>query len=38
MATFQQLKQNFGHAWEYLAEDWDSLTSKGTNAHTLYNR
>jgi hypothetical protein len=32
MATFQQLQQNIGHAWEYLAEGWDSLTHKLINA------
>ena len=36
MATFQQLKQNIGHAWEYLAEGWDSLTRKATNAITRF--
>jgi len=36
MATFQQLKQNVGHAWEYLAEGWDSLTRKATNAITRF--
>ncbi|MFZ2169100.1 MAG: Hsp20/alpha crystallin family protein, partial [Methylococcaceae bacterium] len=36
MATFQQLKQNIGHAWEYLAEGWDSLTHKATNAITRF--
>ena len=36
MATFQQLKQNLGHAWEYLAEGWDSLTRKATNAITRF--
>jgi HSP20 family protein len=36
MATFQQLKQNLGHAWEYLAEGWDSLTRKATNAVTRF--
>jgi len=38
MATFQQLKQNIGHAWEYLAEGWDGLTRNAithltANAH-----
>ncbi|MGR8997606.1 MAG: Hsp20/alpha crystallin family protein [Gammaproteobacteria bacterium] len=36
MATFQQLKQHIGHAWEYLAEGWDSLTRKATNAITRF--
>ena len=36
MATFQQLKQNIGHAWEYLAEGWDSLNRKATNAITRF--
>lgn len=36
MATLQQLKQNIGHAWEYLAEGWESLTRKATNAITRF--
>ncbi|MDD5319843.1 MAG: Hsp20/alpha crystallin family protein [Methylococcales bacterium] len=36
MATFQQLKQNIGHAWEYLAEGWDSLTRRAANAITRF--
>ncbi|MFA5924219.1 MAG: hypothetical protein WC856_23480 [Methylococcaceae bacterium] len=36
MATIQQLKQNIGHAWEYLAEGWDSLTRKATHAITRF--
>ena len=36
MATFQQLKQNIGHAWEHLAEGWDSLTRRATNAITRF--
>lgn len=36
MATFQQLKQNIGHAWEHLAEGWEHLTRKATNAITRF--
>ena len=36
MATFQQLKQNIGHAWEYLEEGWDNLTHKAANAITRF--
>lgn len=34
METFQQLKQNIGHAWEHLAEEWENLTRKATSAIT----
>jgi HSP20 family protein len=36
MAALQQLKQNIGHAWDYLADGWDSLTRKATNAITRF--
>lgn len=36
MATFQQLKQNIGHAWEHIAEGWDHLTHKAANAITRF--
>lgn len=36
MATFQQLKQNIGHAWEHIAEGWEHLTHKASNAITRF--
>lgn len=36
MATFQQLKQNIGHAFDYVAEGWENLTRKATNAITRF--
>lgn len=36
MATLQQLKQNIGHAWEHIAEGWDNLTRKASNAITHF--
>lgn len=36
MATFQQLKQNLGNAWEQLAEGWDQLTRKAASAITRF--
>lgn len=36
MATFQQLKQNIGHAWEHIAEGWNSLTNKAAHAITRF--
>ncbi|MGZ8240571.1 MAG: hypothetical protein ACXWTK_03545 [Methylobacter sp.] len=36
METFQQLKQNIGHAWEHLAEGWENLTHKAASAITRF--
>jgi HSP20 family protein len=36
MATFQQLKQNIGHAFDYVAEGWENLTRKASNAITRF--
>jgi HSP20 family protein len=36
METFQQLKQNIGHAWEQLAEGWENLTHKAASAITRF--
>ena len=36
MTTFQQLKQNIGHTWENIAEGWDHLTRKASNAITRF--
>lgn len=36
MATFQQLKQNIGHAWEHFAEGWENLTRKAASAITRF--
>jgi len=36
MATFQQFKQNIGHAFDYMAEGWENLTRKATNAITRF--
>ncbi len=36
MATFQQLKQQVGHAFDYVAEGWESLTRKAANAITRF--
>lgn len=36
METFQQLKHDIGDAWEYLAEGWENLTHKATNAITRF--
>ena len=36
MATFQQFKQNIGHAWEHFAEGWEKLTRKAASAITRF--
>jgi len=36
MATFQQLKQNIGHAFDYVADGWENLTRKAANAITRF--
>jgi HSP20 family protein len=36
MATFQQLKNDIGQAWEHLADGWENLTHKATNAITRF--
>ncbi len=36
MATLQQLKQNVGHAFDSIAEGWDNLTRKASNAITRF--
>jgi HSP20 family protein len=36
MSTFQELKQHVGHAFDYVAEGWDNLTRKASNAITRF--
>jgi HSP20 family protein len=36
MATFQQLKQNIGHAFDYVADGWENLIRKAANAITRF--